>query len=65
MASTVEGFSPWLDLETLLVERDGGAVRIVLNRPETINARVPLLGLDLREALTACEADDVRAVVSG
>jgi 2-(1,2-epoxy-1,2-dihydrophenyl)acetyl-CoA isomerase len=57
------GFAVWRELETVRLERDGGAVKVVLNRPKTINAWIPQLGLDLQEALRACEADDVRAVL--
>lgn len=63
MAVQATDFAVWRELETVRLERDGGAVRIVLNRPETINAWIPQVGLDLQEALRACESDDVRAVL--
>jgi 2-(1,2-epoxy-1,2-dihydrophenyl)acetyl-CoA isomerase len=59
------GFAPWQELETLRLERAGGAARIVLARPETLNAWIPQTGLDLRHALRLCADDSVRAVVIG
>lgn len=61
--TTGSAFATWQELETVVLERDGGAVKIMLNRPATINAWIPQLGLDLQAALKACEADDVRAVL--
>lgn len=50
--------------ETIRVEREDGAVRIVLDRPSSLNAWTPQLGLDLKAALDACAAEDeVRAVM--
>ncbi len=50
--------------ETLGVERRGGELRIVLNRPDTLNAWNLQLGHDLLDAVTrAAEDDGVRAVV--
>jgi 2-(1,2-epoxy-1,2-dihydrophenyl)acetyl-CoA isomerase len=57
MAAVVE------QLETVRLERDGGAARIVLDRPRTLNAWVPQLGLDMRAALERCAGEDVRAVL--
>jgi len=50
--------------ETVEVHRQGGAVRIVLNRPDALNAWNGPLGLELRDAVLAAAADDgVRAVL--
>jgi 2-(1,2-epoxy-1,2-dihydrophenyl)acetyl-CoA isomerase len=56
-------FTTWQDFETVRMERDGGAVKIVLNRPKTLNAWVLQMGTDLQAAVRACAADDVRAVL--
>ncbi|MDX6715698.1 MAG: 2-(1,2-epoxy,2-dihydrophenyl)acetyl-CoA isomerase [Baekduia sp.] len=61
--TTGAGFTTWQDLETVRLERDGGAVKIVLNRPKTLNAWILQMGTDLQAAVKACEADDVRAVL--
>lgn len=51
-------------LETVRLERRGGELRIVLDRPDTMNAWNAQLGLDLRAAVElAAEDDAVRAVV--
>jgi 2-(1,2-epoxy-1,2-dihydrophenyl)acetyl-CoA isomerase len=55
-------FQTWEQFETVRVERDGGAVRVILDREETMNAWVPQLGDDLIAALRLCAAADVRAV---
>jgi 2-(1,2-epoxy-1,2-dihydrophenyl)acetyl-CoA isomerase len=53
-----------LELETVDVQRDGGAARITLNRPDALNAWNRQLGLDLRAAVQAVAEDDsVRAVL--
>jgi 2-(1,2-epoxy-1,2-dihydrophenyl)acetyl-CoA isomerase len=51
------------ELETVRLEQSGRAMKIVLNRPQTLNAWIPQLGLDLQAALKRCAADDVGAVV--
>lgn len=51
-------------MSTLAVKRDGAVVHIVLNRPESRNAMSLAMVGELRDALTAAEADGaVRAVV--
>ena len=53
-----------LELDTVDVRRDGGAARIILNRPDALNAWNRQLGLDLRTAVEAVANDDsVRAVL--
>ncbi|HSD76256.1 MAG TPA: enoyl-CoA hydratase-related protein [Solirubrobacteraceae bacterium] len=53
-----------LDLETVDVRRDGDAARIMLNRPEALNAWNRQLGLDLLAAVEAAADDEtVRAVL--
>lgn len=49
--------------ETVNLHRNGGELRIELNRPEGLNAWNEQLGRDLLAALDAARADDVRAVV--
>jgi 2-(1,2-epoxy-1,2-dihydrophenyl)acetyl-CoA isomerase len=50
-------------LETVRIERRGGAATIVLSRPETMNAWNKQFGIDLRAAVDELGADDsVRAV---
>jgi 2-(1,2-epoxy-1,2-dihydrophenyl)acetyl-CoA isomerase len=52
------------DLETVNLSRDGGLLRIELNRPKTMNAWDKQFGLDLLAAVELAAADDtVRAVV--
>jgi 2-(1,2-epoxy-1,2-dihydrophenyl)acetyl-CoA isomerase len=52
--------------ETVTLLRDGGAARIELNRPETMNAWNRQLGRDLLEAVTTTSDDSsVRAVEIG
>ena len=52
--------------ETVTLLRDGGAARIELNRPETLNAWNKQFGRDLLAAVTSVsEDDDVRAVEIG
>ena len=49
---------------TVTLERRGGELRIVLDRPETMNAWNQQLGEELREAVEAAAGDDaIRAVV--
>jgi 2-(1,2-epoxy-1,2-dihydrophenyl)acetyl-CoA isomerase len=55
-------FVTWSEFDTVRLERDGGAVRLYLNRPKALNAWVPALGRDMLAALKLCEAGDVRAV---
>jgi 2-(1,2-epoxy-1,2-dihydrophenyl)acetyl-CoA isomerase len=53
-----------MDLETVNVERRGGELRIVLNRPDALNAWNKQLGHDLLAAVELAAGDDsVRAVV--
>ena len=51
------------ELETVELRRRGGELRIVLNRPETMNAWNTQLGVDLLAAVERAADDDVRAVV--
>lgn len=53
-----------VDLETVKLEVDGGVARIVLNRPQALNAWTVQLGHDMLSALgRAAEDPDVRAIV--
>jgi 2-(1,2-epoxy-1,2-dihydrophenyl)acetyl-CoA isomerase len=53
-----------MDYETVQVQRRGGELRIILDRPEAMNAWNTQFGLDLRAAVeAAAEDDEVRAVV--
>jgi 2-(1,2-epoxy-1,2-dihydrophenyl)acetyl-CoA isomerase len=50
--------------ETVDLQVDGGAARILLNRPDSLNAWNEQFGLDLRDAVDTVAADDsVRAVM--
>jgi 2-(1,2-epoxy-1,2-dihydrophenyl)acetyl-CoA isomerase len=50
--------------ETVDLQVDGGAARILLNRPESLNAWNEQFGLDLRDAVDTVAADEsVRAVM--
>jgi 2-(1,2-epoxy-1,2-dihydrophenyl)acetyl-CoA isomerase len=50
-------------METVILERRGGELRITLNRPDTMNAWDKQLGIDLLAAVReAADDDDVRAV---
>ena len=50
-------------METVILERRGGELRITLNRPDTMNAWDKQLGTDLLAAVNEAAADDgVRAV---
>jgi 2-(1,2-epoxy-1,2-dihydrophenyl)acetyl-CoA isomerase len=49
--------------ETVTWEQDGGVGRIVLNRPETLNAWNTQLGVDLKAAVEQAADDSVRAVL--
>ncbi len=52
--------------ETVTLLRDGGAARIELNRPETMNAWNKQFGLDLMDAIRTVSSDEsVRAVELG
>jgi 2-(1,2-epoxy-1,2-dihydrophenyl)acetyl-CoA isomerase len=52
------------DLETVKLDIDAGVARIVLNRPEALNAWTRQLGEDMRSALAqAAEDAEVRAIV--
>jgi 2-(1,2-epoxy-1,2-dihydrophenyl)acetyl-CoA isomerase len=52
------------DLETVKLEVDSGVARIVLNRPDALNAWTRQLGEDMLSALGhAAEAPEVRAIV--
>jgi 2-(1,2-epoxy-1,2-dihydrophenyl)acetyl-CoA isomerase len=53
-----------VDLETVKLQIDSGVARIVLNRPEALNAWTTQLGEDMRAALEgAAEDPSVRAIV--
>lgn len=53
-----------VDLETVKLQIDSGVARIVLNRPEALNAWTRQLGEDMLSALDkAAEDPDVRAIV--
>lgn len=52
-----------LQLETVKIERDGGATFIMLNRPEKRNAMSPQLHMEMCEALDWAEMDDETKVV--
>jgi 2-(1,2-epoxy-1,2-dihydrophenyl)acetyl-CoA isomerase len=53
-----------VDLETVKLQIDSGVARIVLNRPEALNAWTRQLGEDMLAALEkAAEDSDVRAIV--
>jgi 2-(1,2-epoxy-1,2-dihydrophenyl)acetyl-CoA isomerase len=53
-----------LDLETVKLETDGAIARLVLNRPEALNAWTKQLGADMLAALDWVDDDDaMRAVV--
>ena len=55
---------PTIDLETVMLDRRGGELRITLDRPEPMNAWNKQFGDDLRAAVEHAAADDeVRAVV--
>ena len=50
--------------EDILLEKKNGIARIILNRPEKLNAFNRSMALGLQEKLTACDADDaIRSVV--
>lgn len=51
-------------MSDVLVDRSGHVATITLNRPETMNAVVPSMLVELSERLVECDADrDVRVVV--
>ena len=52
-----------ISLENVKIERDGATTFIILNRPETRNARSPQLHMDMVEALEWAEMDDETRVV--
>lgn len=52
-----------MSYETVRWEQDGGVGRIVLDRPDTLNAWNTQLGLDLRAAVEQAADDSVRAVL--
>ena len=53
-----------MSYEHLIWEQDGGAARITLNRPETLNAWHPDFGRELKQAIEVDAADpSVRAVL--
>jgi 2-(1,2-epoxy-1,2-dihydrophenyl)acetyl-CoA isomerase len=53
-----------MSYEHLIAEQDGGALRITLNRPETLNAWHPDFGRELKQAIEVDAADpSVRAVL--
>ena len=49
-------------METVILERRGGGLRITLNRPETMNAWDKRLEIDLLAAVQEAADDAVRAV---
>jgi len=50
--------------EQILLEKDGPAAIITLNRPEKLNAFTAQLGKELADAVNACDADDdVRGII--
>lgn len=49
--------------EFIRTARDGALLTVILNRPEVLNALTPALLGELRDALQAAAADDVRAVL--
>jgi len=57
-------FEPAIEYETVRVLRRGGAAKVELNRPETMNAWNRQFGVDLLAAIEAVAGDDdVRAVL--
>jgi 2-(1,2-epoxy-1,2-dihydrophenyl)acetyl-CoA isomerase len=54
--------TPETDLETIRLLRNGGELRIQLNRPDSLNAFNAQLGRDLLAALDIARGDDVRSV---
>jgi 2-(1,2-epoxy-1,2-dihydrophenyl)acetyl-CoA isomerase len=53
-----------MSYEHLIAEQDGGALRLTLNRPETLNAWHPDFGRELKKAIEVDAADpSVRAVL--
>ncbi len=53
-----------LNLETVQLERADHVARVVMNRPEALNAWTQQLGREMSDALDECAADpDVRAIV--
>ena len=49
-------------METVILERRGGELRVTLNRPDSMNAWDKQFGFDLLAAVREAGADDVRAV---
>jgi 2-(1,2-epoxy-1,2-dihydrophenyl)acetyl-CoA isomerase len=49
-------------MDTVILERRGGELRITLNRPDSMNAWDKQLGIDLLAAVEQAAADEVRAV---
>ncbi|MCA8903986.1 MAG: enoyl-CoA hydratase/isomerase family protein, partial [Hyphomonas sp.] len=50
--------------EQVLLEKDGPAAVITLNRPDKLNAYTAVMGRELAEAVNACDADDeVRGII--
>ena len=53
-----------MDYATILARQEGATRIITLNRPERLNAHIPQLGQDLKNAVRAADDDDaVRAIV--
>jgi 2-(1,2-epoxy-1,2-dihydrophenyl)acetyl-CoA isomerase len=52
-----------MDFENIKFEKRGAVARIILNRPERLNAFVGRMREEILEALSLCDTDDVRAVV--
>jgi 2-(1,2-epoxy-1,2-dihydrophenyl)acetyl-CoA isomerase len=52
-----------MDFENIKFEKRGAVARIILNRPERLNAFVGSMREEILNALSLCDTDDVRAVV--
>jgi 2-(1,2-epoxy-1,2-dihydrophenyl)acetyl-CoA isomerase len=59
----MSGFETVQEYETVNLLRDGAAAIVEMNRPEVLNAWDGQIGSDLVDALRACAAPDVRAVL--
>jgi enoyl-CoA hydratase/carnithine racemase len=49
--------------ENIVFEKAGGVAKITLNRPEKLNAFVGTMREEIYDALSRCEAEEVRAVI--
>ncbi len=52
-----------MSFENIIFEKRDAVARIILNRPEKLNAFVGTMREEIYEALCRCESDDVRAIV--